>query len=68
MTITTKYSPDQLVWFLYQNKVISGEIQYVYTKGYPNNSPDIWYELKNRSGNFNENDLFPSKEALLQSL
>lgn len=68
MTITTKYSPDDDVWFLYQNRVVSGQIQYVYTKGKPTNEPDITYELKGRTGIYKETDLFSTKEALLQSL
>ena len=68
MTISTKYSPDDIIFFIHQNKVMLGEVQYVYTKGYSKGGPDITYELKGRSGIYKETDLFPNKEALLQSL
>lgn len=71
MTIITKYSPDTEVWYINANTIFSDTIQYVDIKVLPvkEGVAIIDYDLKGRNDRkFKEKELFPTKEALLQSL
>lgn len=71
MTIETKYNVEDEVWLIYENKVIQQAVSSIYTTSsieygaLKNNSV---YYIRFCSGEFRECDLFPTKEALLQSL
>jgi len=72
MIIETKYDVGSEVWFMHQNKITSRYIYSVepiacntYDRGI---SIKARYRLEESGQYLSDNDLFPSKEALLQSL
>lgn len=70
---TSKYATGQKVWMIRHNKVVEGEIRSIRLKEitmsfqgtFPD--PEFLYYI-DQYGDWNENDLFPSKEELLKSL
>ena len=68
MTITTKYSPTDAVWVMVDNKPTKAYIQIVITNTIQNGSTKICYALSGIAGYPNEDEMFPTKEALLKSL
>jgi hypothetical protein len=82
MTIETKYNYGDTVWFMYNNKPLSnavtrfeidcsykgGDQQKWGTKTYPIVISYSFTMLDGKLVGLNENNCFPTKEALLQSL
>lgn len=77
MTIQTKYGVGDVVWFIHSDKILDDKIESVRIDS-TKNSTTIHYTLKtarkvnNSADHFvigrNESYLFPSKQALLDSL
>lgn len=68
MTIVTKYSNEQECWVLYENKaqqIQITEIRVIVRKGMKD---ETMYFLNNLPMPYTEDDLFETKEDLLQSL
>lgn len=73
MTIETKFHTLDRVFFMHDNKVQSGQIDYVYTRSFWNGKSfgtEVSYEINgySKAGRLKESDLFPTKEELLKSL
>ena len=73
MTIKTRYHTLDRVYFMHDNKVQSGQIDYVYTRSFWGGKEfvtEVSYEINGYSkvGKLNESDLFSTKEELLKSL
>lgn len=73
MTIKTEYSTYDRVYFMHDNKVHSGQIDYVYTISFWSGKSfvtEVSYEINGYStvGKLKERDLFHTKEELLKSL
>ena len=73
MTIKTKYHTLDRVFFIHDNKVHSGQIDYVYTRSFWGGKSfvtEVSYEINGYSkvGRLDESELFPTKEELLKSL
>ena len=70
MTINTKYNIGDIIYFLYENKVINDEIDAIFYSLYKDNSGGLKYRLKNfYKGNhleFKENEIFSTKEELIK--
>jgi hypothetical protein len=70
MKVETKYSINQKVYFLHENRIKSGEIAVIeiHLVAY-DNSISITYKIFNYQNNtFNESEIFSSKEELLNYL
>lgn len=70
MTIETKYSIDQTVYKLYENKVQPFVVKEIQTSTHDSNRiPAIKYKLRDLEQFWiPEEHLFPTKEALIESL
>jgi hypothetical protein len=73
MTIETKYQSDNIVWFLFDNKVQSTNIKAVriiehINPVYKKAEIVIEYNIGIGQAFWKESELFPSKEKLLNSL
>ena len=73
MKIETKYHTLDRVYFMHDNKVQSGQIDYVYTRSFWGGKSfvtEVSYEINSysKAGKIKESDLFPTKEELLKSL
>lgn len=68
MDIKTKYSIDQKVWLMEDNKVVSVIIHSVNVKRHRSGHQHELYELNDRGGSVDACVLFESKEELLKSL
>lgn len=70
MKVETKYNANQTVFFMYENKIKSGEIAVIDIHLVANdNSISITYKIYNYQNNtFNESEIFSSKEELLDYL
>lgn len=70
MKVETKYSTNQKVYFMHENRIKSGEIAVIdiHLVAY-DNSISITYKIFNYKNNtFNESEIFSSKEELLNYL
>lgn len=73
MTITTKFHVHDSVYFLYDNKVCSDQVDHVYTDSRWSGK-DYYTEVSysvmfyTNAGRLSEQQLFASKEELLASL
>ena len=70
MKVETKYSTNQKVYFIHENRIKSGEIAVIdiHLVAY-DNSISITYKIFNYKNNtFNESEIFSSKEELLNYL
>nr|DAM44072.1 MAG TPA: hypothetical protein [Caudoviricetes sp.] len=70
MKVETKYSTNQKVYFMHENRIKSGEIAVIdiHLVAY-DNSTSITYKIFNYQNNtFNESEIFSSKEELLNYL
>ena len=70
MKVETKYSTNQKVYFIHENRIKSGEIAVIdiHLVAY-DNSIRITYKIFNYQNNtFNESEIFSSKEELLNYL
>ena len=70
MKVVTKYSTNQKVYFMHENRIKSGEIAVIdiHLVAY-DNSISITYKIFNHQNNtFNESEIFSSKEELLNYL
>lgn len=73
MEITTKYNLGDTVWFMDKNKPKSDNIKHIRIEilNEKNNSNSFIYYVDDIYGNYgryNEHELFPSKQQLLESL
>ena len=71
MTIETKFNPKNVVWFIKDEKVLSQDITSIDISVVKGNDVRIFYLFfrpKGESFSIKENKVFPTKEALLQSL
>ena len=72
MTITTKFDIQQQVFFMENNKVLTGKIDNLQTNVYSIDNIEISYSVSMSNGKFTTNieetELFGSKELLLASL
>jgi hypothetical protein len=68
MKIETKYNPTDTVWIMYDNKPQQAYVQMVITNTPENGLTKTCYALHGIAGYPNEDEMFPTKEALLQSL
>ena len=70
MKVETKFSTNQKVYFMHENRIKSGEIAVIdiHLVAY-DNSISITYKIFNYQNNaFNESEIFSSKEELLDYL
>ncbi len=69
MEIKTKYNIGDEVWFMHNNKIANSRIEYISTLSSKNSKTVIRYEvmLKNYLI-IKEGDVFPTKQALIDSL
>nr|DAI57527.1 MAG TPA: hypothetical protein [Caudoviricetes sp.] len=70
MKVETKFSTNQKVYFMHENRIKSGEIAVIdiHLVAY-DNSINITYKIFNYQNNaFNESELFSNKEELLDYL
>ena len=70
MKVETKFSTNQKVYFMHENRIKSGEIAVIdiHLVAY-DNSINITYKIFNYQNNaFNESEIFSSKEELLDYL
>ena len=70
MKVETKFSTNQKVYFMHENRIKSGEIAVIDIHLVANdNSISITYKIFNYQNNaFNESEIFSSKEELLDYL
>ena len=70
MKVETKFSTNQKVYFMHENRIKSGEIAVIDIHLVTNdNSISITYKIFNYQNNtFNESEIFSSKEELLDYL
>ena len=70
MKVETKYNANQTVFFMYENKIKSGEIAVINIKVVANdNSINITYKIFNyQNDTFAESKIFSTKEELLDYL
>ena len=70
MKVETKFSTNQKVYFMHENRIKSGEIAVIdiHLVAY-DNSINITYKIFNYQNNaFNESEIFSNKEELLDYL
>ena len=70
MKVETKFSTNQKVYFMHENRIKSGEIAVIdiHLVAYDNNIT-ITYKIFNYQNNaFNESEIFSNKEELLDYL
>ena len=73
MKIETRFHTLDRVYFIHDDKVHSGQIDYVYTRSFWGGKSfvtEVSYEINgySKAGRLNESDLFPTKDELLKSL
>lgn len=72
MTIKTKYNIGDEVWFMYRNKITSGNVQFVLCTINRDLSITISYDVRTNvlpnPLTCRESELFPTKEELIKSL
>jgi hypothetical protein len=68
MTIEVKFKPSDDIWFMYDNKPKHGFINAVKIRLERDDKMTTEYHIYGIEGYFYEHGLFPTKEALLQSL
>lgn len=68
MTIQTKYDIGDTVWLLDKNKVISGEVKKIDLVIASDSCHEVCAVALDRVHQFHVSYLFPSKQALLESL
>ena len=68
MTVTTKYSLEDMVWYMSQNRPQCGKVTYVYVRVTGKDQFSISYHLNHESTNWEETRLFGSKKELLNTL
>lgn len=68
MKVTTKYSLEDMVWYMSQNRPQCGKVTYVYIRVTAKNQYSISYHVNHDSTNWDEDRLFSSKKELLNTL
>lgn len=68
MKVTTKYSLEDMVWFMSQNRPHCGKVTYVYVRVTGKDQYSISYHVNHDSTNWDEDRLFSSKKELLNTL
>ena len=76
MTIETKYSLGDEVWYMENNEAKKSRVEYIYTNTHtsiqhgvpPTTNISASYHLTGRNVIISEDDLFSTKEELLKSL
>ncbi len=71
MTIETKYNIGDTVWFMKNNKLTQGKITVITVESVIGNSILISHGLNNGDTTrppYSENELFPTKQDLINSL
>lgn len=71
MTIEIKYAPGEQVWGMEDNKAKQLYIEKCFSCAYNDKGVSIQnttYTLYGREGRYTESQLFPTKEALIESL
>lgn len=68
MKVTTKYSLEDMVWYMSQNRPQCGKVTYVYVRVTGKDQFSISYHLNHESTNWEETRLFGSKKELLDTV
>lgn len=69
MEIKTKYNIGDKVWWIRDNQIKSGSIDFILFKATPTQPFYLGYGIHNEDfANFKEHELFPTKQELLKSL
>lgn len=68
MKVTTKYSLEDIVWYMSQNRPQCGKVTYVYIRVTAKNQYSISYQINHESTKWEEDRLFGSKMELLNTL
>ena len=68
MKVTTKYSLEDMVWYMSKNRPQSGKVTNDYGRVTGKDQFSISYHLNHESTNWEETRLFGSKKELLDTL